>query len=177
MSETAERELFECLYQENKDAFLSEWERKRSLENTANTYLTVYSVILGFSFLKLEEFLKVIDNKSSKFSIVYWLIFMIGISAFYCIIRGLWQTIKSVTLQGYRSFPEPNELLEKMQDKSKLAFLKTLSKDFAKSVNMNEKENNKKAQALQSSCNFLKGTIIFICLVVFCIMFLKFLGG
>ena len=45
----------ECIYGECKDAFLHEWERKKSLENTANIYLSVYSIVLGFGLLKADE--------------------------------------------------------------------------------------------------------------------------
>lgn len=169
--------IFEYLYRECKDAFLDEWRRKQSLESKANIYLSIYSIILGLSFVKIETTVQLFEEAVYKSPLICWVIFVSYFSLFYSIIRGLWKTIRALQIDDYRTFPEPNKLRNIMEDKSALVYLKSLSKDFAKSVNINEKNNNRKAEELSSSYEFIKSIIIFLIILMISIMFLKIKGG
>ena len=167
----------ECIYGECKDAFLHEWERKKSLENTANIYLSVYSIVLGFGLLKADEVGTLFEKAIFKHIIFGGIIFVSTFLLLYCLIRGLWKTIKAIQLQDYGTFPYPGQLIERMQNKNKLVYLKSVSKYFARQVDRNENENKKKAEALKSSFAFIKVTVICACLIIISIIVLEIIGG
>jgi len=177
MSEEDKLLTSECLYSECKDAFLNEWDRKKSLENTANIYLSVYSIILGFGLLKADEIGILFGKAFIKSSIFGNIVFTSAFLLLYCVIRGLWMTIKAIQLQEYGTFPDPNELLDSMKDKSKSVYLKSLSNYFARQVKRNEKENNKKAEALKDSFAFIMITVVCVGTIIVSIISFKIIGG
>lgn len=176
MSENEESVTFECIYTECKDAFQNEWNRKQSLENTANAYISVYAIILGFGLLKADDMFVLFIKSIEKSPILYFLIFISSFSLFYCIIRGLWETVRAIKLGDYTTV-DPGEIQSLLGNRNKLVYLKALSKYFTKAVILNEKENNNKVEALQSSCKFIKATVIFVCVIILSIAILKILGG
>lgn len=169
--------VFEYLYRESKDAFLDEWRRKQSLETKANVYLSIYAIILGLGFVKIETMVQLVKEAVDKSPKICWVIIVSYVLLFYSIIRGLWKTIRALQIGDYRTFPEPNKLRNIMKDKSTLVYLKSLSKDFAKSASINENNNNKKSKELSSSYGFIKSIIVLLCILIISIMFLKIKGG
>jgi hypothetical protein len=169
--------VFEYLYRESKDAFLDEWRRKQSLETKANVYLSIYAIILGLGFVKIETMVQLVKEAAYKSPKICWVIILSYVLLFYSIIRGLWKTIRVLQIDDYRTFPEPNNLRNIMKDKSTLVYLKSLSKDFAKSVSINENNNNKKSKGLSGSYGFIKSIIVLLCILIMSIMFLKIKGG
>lgn len=177
MSEEEKLLIMECIYTECKEAFLNERDRQKTLESRANTYLSIYSVILGFGFLKAEDMLILFKKTITMNYMFGYIIFVIGLLLFYSLIRGLWMVVKAIQLHDYGSFPYPDELIDYMKNKSKLIYLRSLSVYFARQVKRNEEKNSKKAAALKESFIFIRIAFICLLIIILDIIALKINGG
>lgn len=174
--DTDENIVFEKIYETCKEEFQEEHRRKQSLEGRESVYLSVYSAILGlwfvnsgFSSKMLESAIK--QKNNVLFCVIIFLLLLLII--FYGVGSSL--LLASMRLKAYRAYPNPEKIINLLNNKPIRIFYKSMAADFSKSINENEKINNQKVSHLSDSYKWMIAIFIILILLLCLSGYLKYM--
>jgi hypothetical protein len=155
-----------------KDAFTNELSRHEALTAKANIYISLIGLLLAALFIKMNDFILLINTFPSYLFVAEILLYLMCIV---CFAVSVWKIISAITILNYTTYPQ--DIFESFKKDSRSIIFSSIAKYLSDASKENYTNNNKKAQRLAVALSFVRVGLVFLLITFLSIIIIKTIGG